>query len=103
MRAQTFFLPAPRKRGVLYPTTAADGTPFRARSRRRRSLPERKPHPGFVQMTRGDMTGHNLAQRGGLDSAARHCVGAALVEVTARGRVDRARHIACQDDPLAPP
>ena len=54
-------------------------------------------------MARGPMPRHHLAQRGHVVVAARHHVRAARMEVAARRRIDRARHIPREDHPLAPP
>ena len=47
------------------------------------------------------MPRRHLAQCGGFGAAARMRIGAAGVEMTARRRVDRARHVALEDDALA--
>ncbi len=49
----------------------------------------------------GDVVaGHDLAQHRLILRAAVEGVGAAGVEAAARARVDRARHVAFEDDPL---
>src|SRR6185437_4950417 len=74
-----------------------------ARSRRthRRACSTGKSGALYLAQVTGDVVARpHLAHRRLLDLAAWHDIGAAGVEAASRGRVDRAWHIARQDDPL---
>src|SRR6266550_1145960 len=62
---------------------------------------QREPEPAIVQMAGGPVARRHLAQYRRFAAAARHRIGAACVEMAARGRIDRARHITGQDDAVA--
>ena len=58
---------------------------------------DNRPGP---QVAGGEMAGPDLAHERRFDPAARFGIGAARVEMTAGRRLDRARHVALQDDAL---
>src|SRR5712671_3926574 len=62
---------------------------------------QREAEPAIVQMAGGPVARRHLAQYRRFAAAARHRIGAARVEMAARGRIDRARHITGQDDAVA--
>src|SRR5205809_6579180 len=62
---------------------------------------QREPEPAIVQMAGGPVARRHLAQYRRFAAAARHRIGAACVEMAARGRIDRAWHITGQDDAVA--
>src|SRR5215468_781794 len=55
----------------------------------------------FAQVARDLVSRKRFLESGFLDTAAIERVGAACVEAATRGHLDRARHVARQDQPLA--
>src|SRR5258708_2386155 len=77
----------------------AGGTPA-SRSGRCRNRGRSRRRAGVAQVAGDVLAGQDLLHLRLLLGAAREGVGAAGMKPAARGRVDRARHVALKDDPL---